>query len=155
MGRSSSTWKLKIFFWKKSCYQEENTKKKQRRLEKISFAAWSGIVNSESILLRSWLTEKVTTYLRSSSSSYYFEFKKAEPRSWNCAKYTREYEYSWKRFWLSTCSTRSSLITQWFKKFGDIISDSEKRRNWEQCERRTIAINTFTLLFSESKERKV
>ena len=70
------------------------------------YAAWSGITKSESILtiLTYWA---VMTYLRSSSSSYYFEFKKAQLRSWNAAKYTREYEHSWKRFWLSTCSTRS------------------------------------------------
>ena len=35
----------------------------------------------------------VMTDLRSSSSSYYLEFKKAELRSWNASKYTREYEY--------------------------------------------------------------
>ena len=65
----------------------------------------------------------VMTDLRSSSSSYYLEFKKAKPRSWNAAKYTREYEYSWKRFWSSTCSTRSWWITQWFKKFGNTIGN--------------------------------
>ena len=40
-------------------------------------------------------------------------------------------EFSWKRFWFSTCSTRSWWITQWFKKIGDTIGVSEKRRNWE------------------------
>ena len=36
----------------------------------------------------------------------------------------------------------------------DDVEDSEKRRNWEQWERRAIAINTFTLLFSKSEEKK-
>ena len=71
-----------------------------------------------------------------------------------CAKNTREYVYSWKRFWSSTCSTKSWRITQWFKKFGGVIGDSEDRRTWEKWERRTVAINTFTLLFSKSKEKK-
>ena len=35
----------------------------------------------------------------------------------------------------------------------DDVEDSEKRRNWELWERRTIAINTFTLLFTESEEK--
>ena len=65
---------------------------------------------------------------------------------------TREdMRYSWKRFWLSTCSTRSWWITQWFKEFGDIIGHSENRRNWGKWERRTIAINTFILFSSKSK----
>ena len=80
---------------KRHCYQEENTEKKQRRLGDF-YAAWSGITHSESIersstkitrtigiywrlknLLRSWLTEQLWQCLRSSSSSHYFEFKKA------------------------------------------------------------------------------
>ena len=35
------------------------------------------------------------------------------------------------------------------------VEDSEKRRNGEKWERRTIANNTFTLLFSKSEEKKV
>ena len=105
-------------------------------------------------LPRSWLTEQLWQYPRSSPSSYYLEFKKAWPRRWNAAKNTREYVYSWKRFWSSTCSTKSWRITQWFKKFGGVIGDSEDRRTWEKWERRTVAINTFTLLFSKSKEKK-
>ena len=34
-------------------------------------------------------------------------------------------------FWSSACSTKFWWITQWFKKFGDIIGDQENRRNWE------------------------
>ena len=39
------------------------------------------------------------------------------------------------------------------QKIGDNIGVSEKRRNWEKCEGRTVAINTFTLLFIEGKEK--
>ena len=35
----------------------------------------------------------------------------------------------------------------------DDIKDSEKRRNWEKWERRTISINTSTLLFSKSEKK--
>ena len=160
-------------------------KKFRRRIIRVtawawsSYAAWSGVTNSESIersttkitrtigrywrlknLLWSSLTEQLRQYLRSSSSSYFFEFKKAEPRSWNAAKYTREYEYSWKRFGLSTCSTRSWWIIQMIQNIlatpstiADDVEDSEKRRNREWWERRTIAINTFTLRFSKSEEK--
>ena len=58
------------------------------------------------------------TDLLSSSSSFFLGFKEAQPRNWNAAKYTREYEYSWKRFWLSAWSTRFWWIIQLFKKFG-------------------------------------
>ena len=51
-------------------------------------------------------------------------------------------------FWLSTCPTS---ILQWFMKFGGIIGDSERRRNWEQWEWRTIATNVFSLLFGKRK----
>ena len=146
---------------------------KTTKIGRISCAAWSGITNSVSLrgsstkitrtigiywrlenLPRSWLTEQLWQYPRSSPSSYYLEFKKTWPRRWNAAKNTREYVYSWKRFWSSTCSTKSWRITQWFKKFGGVIGDSEDRRTWEKWERRTVAINTFTLLFSKSKEKK-
>ena len=82
------------------------------------YAAWSGITNSESIkrsgqkitrtigiyqrfqrFPRSWLFEQFWQYPCSASTSYRFEFKnKAEPRTWIAARYTRRYEYSWRRF---------------------------------------------------------
>ena len=69
---------------------------------------------------------------------------------------TREdMRYSWKRFWLSTCSTRSWWITRWFKEFGDIIGHSENRRNWGKWERRTIAVNTFILFLGKSKTKSL
>ena len=80
---------------------------------------WESVEDSKSFtILTYWavMTTHVPHQVLITSSS-----RKAQPRSWNAAKYTREYECSWKHFWLSTCSTRSWWITQWFKKFGDII----------------------------------
>ena len=111
-------------------YQEKYTEK-TAKIERISYAAWSGITNSESIFLRSWLAEHVWQYLRSSSSSYYLELKKPS-REVGMPRNTRENMNIPGKLWLSTCSTRSWWITQWLKKFGDISGDSEKRRNWEQ-----------------------
>ena len=133
------------------CYQEKHWKTK--KIGRISYAAWSIITYSMSILLWSWLTEQLWRTYISSSSSYYLEFKKAQPRSWNAAKYTGEYWYSWKRFSSSPCSARSRWIIQLFKKFGNTIGDSENKRNWEKWERRTIAINTPTLLFADSQRK--
>ena len=62
-----------------------------------------------------------------------------------CCEYTRRCEYSWKRFWLSTWSTRSWKIHKWFKNFGGIIVSSENRRHWDKWERRTIAVNFLRL----------
>ena len=45
-------------------------------------------------------------------------------------------------------------LYKWFKKFGDIFGYSERRRNWEKWERRTIAVNTFILFFGKSKTRR-
>ena len=72
---------------KRCCCQEVITK--TTKIGRISDAAWSGITNSESILQRSWLTEQLWLYLRSSSSSYSLEFQRAKPRIQNAAKYTR------------------------------------------------------------------
>ena len=81
----------------------------------------------------------VMTYQRSSSSSYYLEFKKVLPRSWKTPKYTREYEYSWKRFWSSTCSTRLWWIIQLFKKFGNTIGNRQWCKGlWEEKESRKV-----------------
>ena len=46
-------------------------------------------------------------------------------------------------------------MTQYFKEFGNIICYSEKRKNCEKWDRRTIAINTFTLYLGESKGKSV
>ena len=81
--------------------------------------------------------------------------KKAWPRFKNAAKYTRGYEYSRKRFWLSTCPTCLEEFHNDSRNFGNTIGDSEKRRNWEKWEWRTIAINTFTLLFRWKRGKKV
>ena len=63
-------------------------------------------------LLRSWLTEQLWQYLVLHQTLYYLEFNKALLRNWNAAKYTRRFEFSWKGFWLLTCSTRSWWIFQ-------------------------------------------
>ena len=114
------------------------------------YAAWSGITNSESVkrlgqkLARtigihqrrggvpwSWFIEQFQQVPRSASTSCRLEFQKeAVPRI-----YTRRYEYSWRRFWLPTCPTKSWRITQWFKEFGNILEkkDLEKVRAENHC----------------------
>ena len=120
--------------WKHAAIRKEITKKKTSKIGRISYARYHEQWVCSSTILIYWAA---MTYLRSSSSSYYHEFEKAEPRSWNAAKYTREYEYSWKRFRLSTCSTRSWLIKYTIMKIGntigiaDDVMDSETGRNWE------------------------
>ena len=100
----------------------------------------------------------VMTIPRSSSTSCYLEFKKAQPRSWNAAKYTREYEYSWKRFDRQH-STRSWWIIQLFKKFGNTIGNRWWCRGFiEEKELRTVwtknHCNQYFYLVSKSKEKK-
>ena len=141
--------------WEDAAIKRKYIKKKNGRLEK-SHAAWSGITNSESIedsKSSMILTQRaVMTYLRSSSCSHYLEFEKAEPRSWNAAKYTREYEYSLETFlivhMLNDILMNCTIILGIWRHFGY----SENRRNWENWERGTIAITTFTLFFSKSEE---
>ena len=146
-----ATWRWRIVFIKnamqevaeklknvwKTLLSRENTEKNERDWKNF---LPSMIRNQEqwvysSTILIHWA---VMTYLRS-SSSYYLEFKKSQPRSWNAARYTRGYEYSWKRFWFSTCSTTSWRITQWLKKFGNTIGKRWWcRRFWEKKELRTV-----------------
>ena len=45
--------------WKVAAIRKEIIKKKKEKIGRISYAAWSGIRNSESILVRSWLTEQL------------------------------------------------------------------------------------------------
>ena len=86
---------------KRCCYQEGNYIKKQRRLGEFPTQHDQ---ESRTVSLFFYDPDLLSSYddLHSSSSPYYFVFKKAEPRSWNAAKYTREYEYSWKRFLIVT-----------------------------------------------------
>ena len=111
-----------------------------------------------STILTCWA---VVTYQRSSSSSYYLEFKEAWSRSWNAAKYTREYEYPWKRFWLSTWSTRSWWIIQLFKRFGNTISNRWWCRGfWEKKELRKVGAKNHCnqyiyLAFQQERGEKV
>ena len=66
------------------------------------------------------------------SSFCYLEFKKAEPRFWNASKYTREYEYSWKRLWLTHVQRDPEELHNYFRKLAapsgiaDDVEDSEK-----------------------------
>ena len=81
---------------------------------RFSYATWSGITI--------WLSSShdVLTFL---IKLPLLRVQEAQPRRSNAAKYTRGYECPWKRFRSSTCST-------------SLIGFSEKRRNWEQLERR-------------------
>ena len=93
------------------------------------------------------------TYLRSSSISYYTKFEKAEPRSWNTAKYTREMSFPGNVFdfqharrdldELHNDSRKLAISLAFLRREGIENSGSEKN----------IAINTLTLLFSKSEER--
>ena len=133
---------------------------KQRRLEEFLYAARSGITNRESILPRSWLTAQLWhTYVPHqaliTSSSRKPSREVGMPRNtrenmsipgnvFDCQHARRDPEelHNYSR----NLATPSGIT--------DDVEDSEKRRNWENWERRTIAINTFTLLFSKSKEKK-
>ena len=106
---------------KRRCYQEK-IQKEQRRLEDFP-TQHDQESRTVSLFFNDVGLLSSNDVLSSSSSSYYFELKKALPRCWNAAKYTRGYEDSWKRFRSSACSTKFWWITQWFKKFGDIIGD--------------------------------
>ena len=94
------------------------------------------------------------TYLRSSSSSYYFEFKKAKPRSWNAAKYSRGYEYSRKRFDLQHAQRDSDELHNDSRTLAISLAILRTEGIENSEERKTIAINTFTLLFNKKKEKK-
>ena len=144
---------------KRCCCREENTENNKD---------WKNFIRSmirnhgqwvySSTILTYWA---VMTYQRSSSSSYYLEFKEAWSRSWNAAKYTRENEYSWKRFWLSTWSTRSWWIIQSFKRFGNTISNRWWCRGfWEKKELRIVVAKNHCnqyiyLAFQQERGEKV
>ena len=78
--------------------------------------------------------------------------QEAQPRSWNAAKYERIWVFL-ETFLIVNMLDETWWSTQWSKKFGSIIGVSEKRRNWEKGEWRTIATNAFTLLFGKAKEK--
>ena len=76
-------------------------------------------------------------------------FKKAQPRSWNAAKYMREYENSWKRSWLSTCSTRSWWIKELrnvkiqFRESCTRLTQHGDPKFWNQERIRTIRVTAW------------
>ena len=84
-----------------------------------------------------------------------FRIKLLSPRVPESQAANRECSEIHERIWEfpQTCPTSAWGITQWFKKFGNTVGNSEKRRNWEKWERRTIATNTFTLLSGKSKRK--
>ena len=140
--------KLKIFFFLKNVAIKRKTLKTMK-IGTFSYAAWSGITNSESILLRSWLTEQLwRTYVP--HQALITSSSRKPSREVGMPRNTRD-NMSRKRFWSSTCPTRSWRITQWFKKFGD----SENRRNWEQWQRRTIAINSLPCFSVRARREKI
>ena len=125
---------------KRCCYQEGNSKKKKKttKIGRNSHAAWSGITNSESILLRSWFTEQLwRTYVP--HQALITSSSRKPSREVGMPRNTREnMSIPRKRFWLSTCSTRSWRITQWFKKFGNTIGNRWCRGFWEKKELRIV-----------------
>ena len=120
---------------KRCCYQEGNYKK--TKIGIISYAAWSGITNSESILLRSWLTEQLwRTYVPHQalipSSSRMPSREVGMPRN------TRENmsipgnvidRQHVRRDREELHNDSRNLATPWG--IADDVEDSEKRRNWE------------------------
>ena len=101
--------------WKEAAIKRKILKK-QQRLDELSYAAWSGITNSESILLRSWLTEQLW---------HTFLIKLLVPRVQESRAAKLEcreiHERIWvflETFWSSTCSTRSWWIFQFIQEFG-------------------------------------
>ena len=142
--------------------------------EWIFYAAWSGVSNSEFIERSStkikkndsivfWKTQKIFNNLGSPSSydSTYVlhqalitSSSRKPSREVGMLRNTREKNTSVLGNVFDCQHARRhhvDWITQWFKKFGNTNGNSEKRRNWEKWERRTIAINTFTLLFAREK----
>ena len=105
-----------------------------------------GICERFENLPRFWFSEQFWQCPRFTSSSYPLELQKVLRRIQDAAKYTRRYEYPWKR-WLSTCPTRAKRIIQWFKKYGSIIG-----WKWEW---KTIANNAFTLVFRKSQGKSL
>ena len=138
-----------FFFLKKKNAAIKRKTLKTMKIGTFSYAAWSGITNSESILLRSWLTEQLwRTYVP--HQALITSSSRKPSREVGMPRNTRD-NMSRKRFWSSTCPTRSWRITQWFKKFGD----SENRRNWEQWQRRTIAINSLHCFSVRARREKI
>ena len=98
-------------------------------------------------LLRSWLTEQSWQCLRSSSSFLSPRFPQSLAAILDCCEIHEKIWVFLETFLVDNMLDEILWILRWFKKFGDIIGDSENRRR----ERRTIAINTFFLFFDESK----
>ena len=126
---------------------------RKTKMGRISYAAWSGITNSESVLLRSWLTEQLWhTYVPHQAlitpSSKKPSREVGMPRNtrenvsipgngFDCQHARRDLDE------LHNDSRKWAISLAFLRKEGIENRGSEK----------TIAINTFTLLFSKSEER--
>ena len=143
------------------CCQEETTEKTTKIGSNFLRSMIRNHEQWESILLRPWLTEQLwRTYvphqaLITSSSIGKPSREIGMPRNtrenmsipgnvFDCQQARRDPE--------ELHNDSRNLTTP--SGIDDDVEDSEKRRNWEQWERRVIAINTFTLLFSKSEEKK-
>ena len=138
---------------RRRCYQGSKYWK-TTKIGRISYAAWSGITNSESILLRFWLTKQLwRTYVP--HQALITSSSRKPGREVGMLRNTRE-----------DMSTPGNVFDRQHaqRDSGELHMIQEiwryHWRLWEQKElrivkRRTIAINTFTLLFRNSKERKV
>ena len=130
----------------------------EKKKEK-SYASWSGITNSESILLRSWLTEQLwrPTFLIKlllprvqGSLAAKLECRKIHEEMSIIGNFFARQHPRWDPDEVHidprNLATPSGIISD--------FEDSEKTRNWQKWERRTIAMNTFTLLFSQSEQMR-
>ena len=132
---------------------EEGNYSRTTKIGRITYATWSGITNSESVLLRSWLSEQLWhTYVPHQAlitpSSKKPSREVGMPRNtrenvsipgngFDCQHARRDLDE------LHNDSRKWAISLAFLRKEGIENSGSEK----------TIAINTFTLLFSKSEER--
>ena len=69
------------------------------------------------------------TYLRSSSSSYHLEIKKAKWRTWNAANEKKRIRVVQKTFLIVNMLDENLMNYTMIEKFGNTIGNSEKRSN--------------------------
>ena len=141
----------KLKNWEYAAMRKEITEK--TKMGRISYATWSGITNSESVLLRSWLTEQlwhtyvphqalITPSSKKPSREVGMPRNTREKKSisgnvFDCQHARREPDE------FHNDSRKLAVSFAFLRKEGIENSGSEK----------TIAINTFTLLFSKSEEK--
>ena len=94
----------------------------------------------------------VMTYLRSSSSSYHLEIKKAKWRTWNAANEKERIRVVQETFLIVNMLDENLMNYTMIWEIWQYIGNSGKRKNWEKWERRSIAINTFILCVLKKKQ---